>query len=77
MAASDCLILPTLSENFGLVVKESLESGVPAITTDGAKYWKRRPGVIYLTGYLVASQSKRVRLLVGAIAEVLDRGVEI
>lgn len=63
MAASDCLVLPTLSENFGLVVKEALECGVPAITTDGAKYWKGRPGVTYIEGYLAASYTARIQLL--------------
>lgn len=72
MAASDCLILPTLSENFGLVVKESLELGVPVITTDGAKYWKGKPGVTYLDGYLAASYEGRVKMLKGSIRKSLD-----
>lgn len=67
MAASDCLILPTLSENFGLVVKESLECGVPVITTDGAKYWKGKPGVTYIDGYLAASYTARIQLLKDAL----------
>ena len=73
MAASDCLILPTLSENFGLVVKESLECGVPVITTDGAKYWKGKPGVTYLEGYLAASSMWRVQVLAQALGERLMR----
>ena len=36
---ADVLVLPTLSENFGLVVAEALERGIPAITTDGAPAW--------------------------------------
>ena len=67
MVTSDCLVLPTLSENFGLVVKESLELGVPVITTDGAKYWKGHSGVTYLDGYVAAKQETRVRLLKEAI----------
>lgn len=69
MAASDCLVLPTLSENFGLVVKEALECGVPAITTDGAKYWKGRPGVTYIEGYLAASYTARIQLLKDTLEE--------
>ena len=67
MSVADYLVLPTLSENFGLVVKESLELGVPVITTDGAKYWKSKPGVTYIDGYLAASHVERVRLLKDAI----------
>lgn len=72
MAASDCLVLPTLSENFGLVVKEALECGVPAITTDGAKYWKGRPGVTYIEGYLAASYTARIQLLKDAIEKTVS-----
>ena len=36
----DVLVLPTLSENFGLVVAEALERGKKVITTDGAPVWK-------------------------------------
>ena len=35
----DALVLPTLSENFGLVVAEALERGKMVITTDGAPVW--------------------------------------
>ena len=35
----DVLILPTLSENFGLVIAEALERGKRVITTDGAPAW--------------------------------------
>ena len=36
----DVLVLPTLSENFGLVVAEALERGKRVITTDGAPAWE-------------------------------------
>lgn len=36
----DVLCLPTLSENFGLVVAEALERGKRVITTDGAPAWE-------------------------------------
>ena len=35
----DVLVLPTLSDNFGLVVAEALERGKRVITTDGAPAW--------------------------------------
>ena len=35
----DVLVLPSLSENFGLVVAEALERGKRVITTDGAPAW--------------------------------------
>ena len=39
MAGSDCLVLPTFSENFGMVVAESLACGTPVVCSHGAP-WK-------------------------------------
>ena len=39
MAESDCEVLPTHSENFGMVVAESLACGTPVICSQGAP-WK-------------------------------------
>ncbi len=67
----DVLCLPTLSDNFGLVVAEALERGKRVITTDGAPAWKGQCGVIYLEGYVAAEGERRVAMLKAAIEEVL------
>ena len=76
----DVLVLPTLSENFGLVVAEALERGKRVITTDGAPVWD--PGdsgqelgvsegyggrLLYLNGYRDGTKEMRVELLRNAI----------
>ena len=67
----DVLVLPTLSENFGLVVAEALARGKRVIATDGAPVWQDQPGVVCLEGYVAATPSERVGLLRDAIrAEV-------
>ena len=81
----DVLVLPTLSENFGLVVAEALERGKRVITTDGAPAWGERlemsehgssirtgygGRLLYLTGYRDGTDEDRVRLLKTAITEV-------
>ena len=66
-ARCDTLVLPTLSENFGLVVAEALERGKRVITTDGAPAWRGREGVAFIEGYRSAPASRRVELLAAAI----------
>lgn len=70
----DVLVLPTLSENFGLVIAEALERGKRVITTDGAPAWGHGNDyggrLIYLNGYRDGSPDERVRLLKKAIEEL-------
>lgn len=66
----DVMCLPTLSDNFGLVIAEALERGKRVITTDGAPAWEGQRDVIYLVGYRNGSEEMRVRLLKEAISRV-------
>ena len=67
----DVLVLPTLSENFGLVVAEALERGKYVITTDGAPAWDPDANsstptpnnYTYIRGYRDGTDEERVRLL--------------
>ena len=77
----DVLVLPTLSDNFGLVIAEALERGKRVITTDGAPAWNHEihetheKGVwsgydgrlIYLKGFRDGTNEKRVELLKKAL----------
>ena len=67
----DVLVLPTLSENFGLVVAEALERGKRVITTDGAPAWEelgvRGDELVYLRGFRDGSEKERVGLLKKAL----------
>ena len=70
----DVLCLPTLSENFGLVVAEALERGKLVVTTDGAPAWadlKSEQG-IYLKGYRNGSHKARSDMLKGALSCYAD-----
>ncbi len=75
----DVLCLPTLSDNFGLVVAEALENGKPVITTDGAPAWKDEPRtdaqghtrLVYLEGFRDGTDARRVQLLRQALVSFL------
>lgn len=71
--ACDALVLPTLSENFGLVVAEALQRGKRVVTTDGAPAWEGHPGVLYLQGYREGSDETRVGLLKDALHGLMNR----
>ena len=70
----DILVLPTLSENFGLVIAEALERGKCVITTDGAPAWGDGNDyggrLIYLKGYRDGTDEERVELLKRAIERI-------
>ena len=72
----DVLVLPTLSENFGLVVAEALERGKRVITTDGAPAWGDGNDyggrLLYLKGYRDGTPEDRVQLLKSAIERLAN-----
>jgi len=67
----DVFVLPTLSENFGLVVAEALEHGKCVVTTDGAPVWLDQDGVVCLKGFRAASPVERVRMLKHALEALI------
>ena len=71
----DVLVLPTLSENFGLVVAEALERGKRVIVTDGAPVWGDGNDyggrLVFLKGFRDGTDEVRVGLLKDAIAKLV------
>ena len=71
----DVLVLPTLSDNFGLVIAEALERGKRVITTDGAPAWGEGNDyggrLVFLKGFRDGTDEVRVGLLKDAIAKLV------
>jgi len=84
------LVLPTLSDNFGLVIAEALERGKRVITTDGAPAWSSSASatedkgdggdyggrLIYLKGYRDGTPERRIELLRDAIKALTPQDIE-
>ncbi len=72
LAACEAFVLPTFSENFGLVVAEALAHGKPVVTTDGAPAWRRLPEKgcgFYVEGFVGAdTAATRIARLRAALA---------
>ena len=84
----DTLVLPTLSDNLGLVVAEALERGKRVVVTDGAPAWGEGElfdcsdcsgcsigyggRLVYLKGYRDGTDAKRVKLLADALKRIMD-----
>ena len=70
----DVLVLPTFSDNFGLVIAEALERGKRVITTDGAPAWgdgnTYGGRLVYLNGYRDGTSDERISLLKTAIENI-------
>jgi glycosyltransferase involved in cell wall biosynthesis len=73
---SDLLCLPTLSDNFGIVVAEALARGLRVITTDGAPVWKEESlqgdKVKYIEGFRDGDCEFRISQLERALESELD-----
>lgn len=69
----DALVLPSLSENFGITVAEALSHGKIALTTDGAPAWDEKDGVEIISSYVEASPSRRVELISGKLRNIRDK----
>ena len=73
----DVFVLPTLSENFGLVIAEALERGKHVITTDGAPAWgdgnTYGGRLVYLKGFRDGTGEARVSLLRDSIDQLMKR----
>ena len=71
----DVLVLPTLSENFGLVIAEALARGKRVITTDGAPAWANAGDyggrLKVIDGFVTATPEARVAKLAAAIDEIM------
>ena len=70
----DVLVLPTLSDNFGLVIAEALERGKRVIATDGAPAWgdgnTYGGRLTYLRGYRDGTPEQRIQFLKSAIEKL-------
>ena len=83
LAAADLLVLPTISENFAIVIAEALSCGVPVLTTRGAIAWQsleeRRCGWRTEVGLAPFTAGLRVALATApaTLAEMGERGKEL
>ncbi len=67
----DILVLPSMSENFGLVVAEARARGKRVIVSDGAPAWSDMPkeAGVYLRGFVAASEAEKVMMLRKALRQ--------
>lgn len=67
MAAADCFVLPSMNENFGVAVVESLASGLPVVISKNVYIWRE---VVARSGGVACEYSEES--LVGAMLGVMN-----
>lgn len=72
----DVVCLPTMSDNFGLAIAEARSYGKLAITTDGAPAWENESGVIYIKGFVSATDGQRVNMLINEFNRLLKGEID-
>jgi glycosyltransferase involved in cell wall biosynthesis len=83
MAAAELFVLPTLSDNFAIVIAEALAVGLPVLTTQGAIAWKSIEGhrcgwrIPLGPGYLTEGLRTALSLPAHALAEMGARGIDL
>ena len=75
--SADCVVLPSRSENFGLVVAEALACGKPAIATHGSPWQvlENTPGEGRL-GWWVETSSAGLATAIGALCACSDEDLD-
>jgi glycosyltransferase involved in cell wall biosynthesis len=83
MAAAELFVLPTLSDNFAIVIAEALAVGLPVLTTQGAMAWQPLEDhhcgwrVPLGPAYLREGLRRALSLPPHALAEMGTRGIDL
>lgn len=74
-AGSECFVLPSMNENFGIAIVEALSAGLPVLISDHVYIWKEiiKGGGGWVCNYSIDSLSDAIKMILSTPSDLIKK----
>ena len=74
-AGSECFVLPSMNENFGIAIVEALSAGLPVLISDHVYIWKEiiQSGGGWVCNYSIESLSDTITMILSTPSDLIKK----